>query len=1085
MAERTDTRRGGHPPLEVPYPSKVELPVRRPAIVRRERLIDRLRDALAHRVTLVSAPAGYGKTTLLLDFAQSCSDRVCWYSLDERDADLQLFLQYFAAAGQKITPGFSAGITTALSGKEPVTAEKATDLMVAASQTLGDKAVFVLDDFHFLDDGPEDLRQAIEGWLDRLPPGCHVILAGRTNTELSVIPLMSVRQEVEWVTAADFAFTTDEVAHLFRDVLGKEIALDDAQHLANLTEGWAAALVLMADKVEVSRTAITLEQLRDSDTLFRYMIDRSQDRAPTDVKEFLTGSAILRSIDDAKVNTLLEISDTSEKLNYLEHRNLFVVRAGEAASRYHHLFRAFLVSKVRTQDPARFQDLNQKAGEIMEQAENWEEAVYHFIQIAAWDRIVKIAESVGWRMFEEGHWDTLADWLEAVPAEALSEQPRLVLWKARILYHLNQVDRALALLAQTISSLEKKKDWAAVAEAQITRGMCLRVKGDNSDSRQALEQACTILRERKGPVKTLTEARKELGITLSICGELSQSIAELTAVLETYSAEGDTYNIAHASDQLGVTLGLAGRLAESATALEQARQRWTKLGNGHRLVETLINLSNTYYLQGDNENSESVARQGLEKARALGGLRSETYLLASLGDIKRQAGEYSAALELYNSCLEQSWSLDDAYIRIYVTDAIAATHQFMGDLQSGESWSARATAEAESRGGAVEIGLCLITAGLFRRQQGELKDAADLLEQAISLLKESDAKRDLARAHLHLAGACFVLNRKRLALDNLEAAAAIVSELGYDHFLLVEAARNPLLIQYAAANKLADGYYVRMLKLIKGSGVVAPAQVTADELPDTPEIDGSTVVTFGFGKPRVEVGGQEISDLEWRAEKGKEMFFFFLSNRRPLRKEEIIAALWPDLPEDKTTSAFHSNMYRLRKALYQDVIAKDSGRYVLDRRGRFVFDVDEFQHALKAADEAAKGSPESIAQMERALALYQGQFAPDFYTEWAETLRWQMEEQYMSLLASLAAAYSAQREFKRSADICQRIIEMDEFNEAAWYRLMSNYIHSGQEEAAKFCYNRYAQIIARDLDGEEPPAFEDLYREIIRSKPGD
>jgi two-component SAPR family response regulator len=329
------------------------------------------------------------------------------------------------------------------------------------------------------------------------------------------------------------------------------------------------------------------------------------------------------------------------------------------------------------------------------------------------------------------------------------------------------------------------------------------------------------------------------------------------------------------------------------------------------------------------------------------------------------------------------------------------------------------------------------------------------------------------------------LNRKRVALDNLESAATIVSELGYDHFLLVEAARNPLLIQYASANKLADGYYVRMLKLIKGSGVVVPATVASEEAPDALEIDGSTVVTYGFGKPRVEVGGNEISDLEWRAEKGKEMFFFFLCNRRPLRKEEIVAALWPELPEDKTTSAFHSNMYRLRKALYQDVVAKDSGRYVLDRRGRFVFDVEEFQNALKVAEEAVKGSPESVAQMEKALALYKGQFAPDFYTEWAETLRWQTEEQYMSLLARLSAAYSAEREFKRSADICQRIIELDEFNETAWYRLMSNYIHSGQEEAAKFCYNRYAQIIARDLDGEEPPAFEDLYREIARSKPGD
>ncbi len=828
MAERT-ARRGGHLPLEVPYPSKVELPVRRPAIVRRERLVDRMNAALANRITLVSAPAGYGKTTLLLDFAQSCNAPVAWYSLDERDADLQLFLRYFAVAGENILPGFSADIAEACGGARPISAERATDLMISASQLANGPAVFIFDDFHYLDDGPDDLRQAVDGWLSRLSPNVHVVLSGRTHTELSVLPLMSVRQEVETIAAGDFAFTCEEVVHLFRDVLGKEVALDDAQHLADISEGWAAALVLMADKVEASRTAISLESLRDSDTLFRYMTLEQFDPLPEDLREFLSGSAVLRSLDENKVNALLDITNTTERLNMLERRNLFVMRdtGAPGGHRYHHLYRAFLVSKLRTQDPGRFEQLNMKAAEQMEQAENLEEAVYHYIQVAAWDRIVQIAERVGWRMFEEGRWDTLADWLEAVPADELQAQPRLILWQARILHHLNQVDRAQALLAQAIASFEAKEDWTALAEALIPMGMCLRVKGEHEESRRLFTRARDLLEEHNGPVSTLTEARKELGIALGLCGEIAQSIEELTAVLAMYESLGDTYNIAHTSDQLGVTLGLAGRLAESATALERARQRWMKLGNDHRLVETLINLGQTYYLQGDYENAESVERQGLEKSAALGSTRPETYLLASLGDIKRQTGEYAAALELYNSCLEQAWTLDDAYIRIYTTDAIAGTYQLMGDLQNGESWSKRAISEAEKRGGALEMGLCLITAGLLRRQQGELKDAVESLEEAIKHLKTCDARRELARAHFHLAGAHFSLKRKRLALDGLEAAAKYVQELGYDHFLLVEAARNPLLIQYAAANKLADGYYARMLKLIKGASATAPAQVAS------------------------------------------------------------------------------------------------------------------------------------------------------------------------------------------------------------------------------------------------------------------
>jgi len=362
------------------------------------------------------------------------------------------------------------------------------------------------------------------------------------------------------------------------------------------------------------------------------------------------------------------------------------------------------------------------------------------------------------------------------------------------------------------------------------------------------------------------------------------------------------------------------------------------------------------------------------------------------------------------------------------------------------------------------LGLCFTTSGLLKRSQGEFKDAVDTLQKAIAFLKEADARRELALAYLHLAGVHFSLKRKSLALESLQLAANAVSELGYDHFLLVEAARNTLLIQYAAANKLADGYYARVLKLIKTPQAVSRTELSAEST-EQETTDG--IRAYGFGQPRAVVGGHEVQDLEWRSEKSKEMFFFFLCNRRPLRKEEIVTALWPDLSGDKTSSAFHSTLYRLRQALYPECIAKESGRYILDPQGRFVFDLDKFQKALSRAEASPAGSPEAIAFMEKALAQHKGPFAQDFYGEWVETLRWQTEEQSMRLLSTLAAAYSDAGEFKRSADLCQRILEVDEYNEAAWYRLMSNYLRSGQIDAAKYCYNRYAQIVSDNLSGEE------------------
>lgn len=1080
MAEKAETRKRGAVALEVPYPSKVRLPVRRPAIIRRQRLIEALARAHEQRITLVSAPAGYGKTTLLLDFAQGAAESVCWYALDERDRDLHTFLRYLVASGQEQKPGFGGELVSHLSNGTPIDPEQAVDLLASAMQD-GPSLTFILDDFHFLDDASPELTQVLQSWLYRLPVNCHVILSGRTQPQLGILPLMSVRQEVDNITAADFAFSCEEVVHLFREVLGKEISLDDAQHLADVTEGWAAALVLLADRVQISRTSISLEHLRGADTIFQYIKLEQFDPLPGDVKEFLTGSAIPRWLDEEFLTELLEVTDVEQRLNYLRSQNLFVLaeQGDGARRRYHRLFRAFLVSHLRSQDPQRFGALNLKAAGLMEKAQHWEEAVYHYIQASGWERIVQITDRVGWRMFEEGRWDTLADWLEAVPAEELVQQPKLVLWKARILHYLNQVDRALALLEQAIASLEAKGEWISLAEALVTQGMCLRVKGSLRESKDVLTRARSLLIEHNGPTSALTEARLELGRTYSLSGEFELALGEMRNVLDIYEAKGDVFNVGYVSDQLAVIVAHLGRIADATVHFERARQCWTRLGNDERLLLTLNNLAVLYYWLGDFQQAEEILRQGLVKAAQGPTSRAEVYLRVSLADIRRDSADYTGALDLYREAMDMARLADEAVIRVFIADSIANTYRLMGDLTNCEAWAQRAAAEAEERAGTLELGLCATTLGLIQRDAGDLKEATSSLERAVQLLRDADAKRELATAFFHLAGVHFALKRKKLALEALDEVAGLVKELGYDHFVHIEAARNPLLVQYAAANKLAGGYFGRLLKTMKRARAAeAPVQT------ETTTAEGGVeagILAFGFGNLRVEIGGREITDLEWRSEKSKEMFFFFLCNRRPLRKEEIVAALWPDLPEEKTTSAFHSNMYRLRKALYPECIAKDSGRYILDPRGTFAFDVERFQKLLAQADAAPKGSEEAVSLLERALELYKGPFAMDFYSEWAESLRWQLAEQHMSLLTTLATLYSEAKQYKRSADICQRILELDEYNEAAWYRLMGNYIHSGQTEAAKFCYNRYVQVLTSEDVGGEVPDFDDLQREILRA----
>ncbi len=532
--------------LEVPFVAKVRLPERRQAIVHRERLAQALGEASKNRIAIVSAPAGYGKTTLLQDFVQAGDASACWYGLDERDRELDTFLRYFVASGQQTFPGFGSELVKALEDGGPATPEEASQLMVQACGEPQEEYLFVIDDFHYLDAATEETRKAVEGWLYRLPQGCHVILGSRTRPQIGVLPMMAVRQEVSHLYASDFEFTCDEVVQLFREVLGREISLDDAQHLANVTEGWAGALILLADRVQ-SAGSVDLEQLSHADTLFQYISLEQFDPLPPEIKEFLLGSAVLRSMGVESVNELLERSDAQEKLTQLQNLNLVVLdeEDGDARYRYHSLFRAFLVSHVRGSDGEQFRELNMLAAQRMEGDQRWEDAVYHYIQAAAWDNVIEVTEEVGWRMFEEGKLDTLSDWLSSVPAEEMTSQPQLMLWKGRVLHYLGLLDASLSIVSKAIAVLEEREDWVPLAEVLVTRGMSLRVKGDYLESRDALQRARTLFVDNGAPEEKLTEARKQLGMTLSRTGDLNESVQELTAVVDVYEAVGDVYNIAH------------------------------------------------------------------------------------------------------------------------------------------------------------------------------------------------------------------------------------------------------------------------------------------------------------------------------------------------------------------------------------------------------------------------------------------------------------------------------------------------------------------------------------------------------------
>jgi len=606
--------------------------------------------------------------------------------------------------------------------------------------------------------------------------------------------------------------------------------------------------------------------------------------------------------------------------------------------------------------------------------------------------------------------------------------------------------------------------------------MALRVKGDAAWALSSCRRAVDLAARANAPIEVLAEARKQLGQVLFIKGSFSEAAHEFRSVLDIYEQRGDIEETAFVNSCLGSALGSLGRLTESAIHLEQSRQQWRKVGNVKELSGALNNLAMTYYRMGQVDLAREVFLDALTKARASGHQRIEAYALVSLADIDRQSGDRRKAIERYEEAVTLAADLGDMTLSTHAMTGLAHAYRLMGDVGKAEVLARQALASAQERESDYEQGLAQIALGRLWRQQGNLADATSAFSAAVTLFDRANAKMELAESLFYLADAGLPVRHSRsLVRVTLERLAAVAGELGHDYFLVEATRETPAVAEYGASKRLGGGFFRGLLRRSapRPSRVSEPAKddgIVADRLP--------SVEVTALGGVEVTMERRKVLDLEWESEKSKELFLLLLTHERPLRRDEIVVALWPEAGGSRASSAFHSTLYRVRRALYGECIVTSGGAYALNPLGTFRYDVREFDRLSKAARGMAEDDPSYVDALRAVIGLYRGPFAPNLESEWADTRRLRLEERFLELAAKLADRLLWQEDHAEAAQTCRRLLEYDPYNEAAYYKLIKAYAASGDHEGALRAYKRYRDVLEIDL-GEKPgQAIVQLYSEI-------
>lgn len=412
--------------------TKLYIPPLRPNFVFRPRLLKRLNDGLHRKGTVISAPAGFGKTTLVSEWIAGCERPAAWLSLDEGDHDPKRFLVYFVAALQTLAnslPSYNsmgAELFNLIQSPQPPPTETILTILLNEIADSPGKFVFVLDDYHLLKSRAID--NILTFLLEHLPPQMHLVIATREDPALP-LARYRVREQLTELRASDLRFTGGEAAEFLRQAMGLDLSAEEITSLENRTEGWIAGLQMAALSMQgrADTTSFIASFTGSHRFVLDYLIEEVLQRQTEEVRTFLLQTAFLNRLSGPLCDAITGKKNGATMLEWLERGNLFVVPLDDQRQwyRYHHLFEEVLQAQAMIELPDQILLLHLRATAWYDQNDFLPDAIYHALTAEAFEQAAALIERAQPEMESRMQSSTWLGWLKQLPEAIVRRRPVL------------------------------------------------------------------------------------------------------------------------------------------------------------------------------------------------------------------------------------------------------------------------------------------------------------------------------------------------------------------------------------------------------------------------------------------------------------------------------------------------------------------------------------------------------------------------------------------------------------------------------------------------------------------------------------
>ena len=1068
-----------------PTPTKVILPQRRKDLFTRQRLISLLYDLLDEKLILVIAPAGYGKTSLLIDFAYQVDLPVCWYSVDALDQTPENFFTYFIAALHRRFPEFgeaSKAAVKAINQFNPDINQLVSVIVNDAYEHIQEHFLIVLDDYHLVSNVRE-IQAFINRFINEAAENCHLILSSRTLLSLPDLPLLVARSQVGGIGFEELAFQADEIQSFVLQYYHVTLSKSASQDLAHDTEGWITGLMLSAQVMGQGMTNQMRAARVTGVELYTYLAQEILDQQPAQIRDFLLRTSFLDEFD-ASLCACIWGSDGNWRnwIDQVVQNNLFVLPVGEDGKwlRYHHLFGEFLRAQFEKERPDELESLLRRIAEVYTDREEWGRAYVLYTRINDHPAIADLIEKAGTSLIRNAQFAILAKWIDELPIELLDSRPGLLSHKGTVLFVQGQVEKCLEYLNRAEAAQRDGHDWSNLARTLARRSTAHRFLGKYQASIQDGIESIKLSEGDSALRSVQADASRAVGVSLQYQGKLDEAHEKLDQSLTLYQAIRDEQNTSMVQMELGMCCQYQGKTHQAVKHYEQALTYWQGVRNTTRQSFVLNNLGSLHHLSGNYTEAAKLFEQALVLARGNGILRSEAYLLFNLGNLYADLEANDSARDALEKTRNACQTLDDHFLALNVDLAESTLARREGKFSHASAYLRSAEKLVQKGQSDFEKSLWSMEAGSLSLAEHKYQKAITQLSEGYAIFEKGGQKLESASAALLLSKAYSLNKEPPKAHATMEQALGLVSNLdSLQPLIVVGRSVKEELKSHVEDEKIGPAAVMLLTQIENFEKHIASLRRRLRPHASTVLLIPPRLSIYSLGSSKVKVDGKQVTGSTWVNQKrARELFFLLLTHsNKGMTREEIGVILWPDSSTEQLRLQFRNTIYYLRYALGQDVIINAERRYLFNSDMDYSYDVQEFERKIVLA-ESTEIPARKVELLSEAVQLYQGEFYPEGEGAWVMMERGRLSQMYEHTLLSLAQLHLERDEPQTALIHCQTILAENHCMESAHRLAMQAYAALGNRSGVANQYELCKQSLRDELGLDPSPETVKLYKLI-------